>query len=306
MAIVLSAATGEVQSAGKKPPPCSDISGKFSPAQRIKDCTDKIQSGRWKGEQLAGFYNNRAAAYMTAFDFDRSIADFGKAIEIDPQRVSYRSNRGTLYAFLRQFDSAIADYNAALKLDPEHASALHGRAAAFAGKKQYDRALADYNAALNSKPRSAQILGARAQTYTAMKDYDRALVDADEAISAADKTKDRLLNNRCWTRAAANRDLDKALADCNRSLELAPNSSFTLNSRGLVQLRRGDLQASLSDYEASIKFAGGDPFGRAHSLYGRGVVKARMGDQAGGEADKAAAIALEPDIADEYVLHDIR
>jgi hypothetical protein len=39
---------------------------------------------------------------------------------------------------------------------------------------------------------------------------------------------------------------------------------------------------------------------RAGPLYGRGLAKRKNGDQAGGDADIAAARAIRADIADEY------
>ena len=35
--------------------------------------------------------------------------------------------------------------------------------------------------------------------------------------------------------------LEKALNACNQSLQLAPNAAFTLDSRGFVYLKKGDL-----------------------------------------------------------------
>ena len=39
---------------------------------------------------------------------------------------------------------------------------------------------------------------------------------------------------------------------------------------------------------------------RAYSLYGRGLAKLNKGDAAGGEADIAAAKAIQADIAEEF------
>jgi hypothetical protein len=38
----------------------------------------------------------------------------------------------------------------------------------------------------------------------------------------------------------------------------------------------------------------------AHPRFGRGIAKLRKGDRTGGEADIAAAIAMQPGIAAEY------
>ena len=43
----------------------------------------------------------------------------------------------------------------------------------------------------------------------------------------------------------------------------------------------------------------------ASSLYGRGIDKLRMGNKASGEADMAAASAIQPNIADQMRTYDI-
>jgi tetratricopeptide (TPR) repeat protein len=103
----------------------------------------------------------------------------------------------------------------------------------------------------------------------------------------------KALNGRCWALAVMNRDLDKALADCNKAVRLAPNVAQFLDSRGLVRLRRGELKAAIADYDAALAIWPKN----AWSLYGRGLARLRTGETARGEADLASAIAISPDIA---------
>jgi tetratricopeptide (TPR) repeat protein len=55
------------------------------PAAAIIDCTQSINSGKWKGHYLAAFYSNRAAAYHAQRDNERAIADLNEAIRLDPK-----------------------------------------------------------------------------------------------------------------------------------------------------------------------------------------------------------------------------
>jgi hypothetical protein len=95
----------------------------------------------------------------------------------------------------------------------------------------------------------------------------------------------------------AGRDLLQALSDCDEALRLRPGDRDTLNSRGLVQLKRGVLERAAADYAAAVARDGKD----ADSLFGRGIARLRLGDMAGGEADIAAAAAIRPGIAEDYV-----
>ena len=55
------------------------------PEASIIACTQGIKSGKWKGPNLAAYYNNRAAAYRAKGDGDRAMADLNEAIPFDPK-----------------------------------------------------------------------------------------------------------------------------------------------------------------------------------------------------------------------------
>ena len=97
-------------------------------------------------------------------------------------------------------------------------------------------------------------------------------------------------NDRCWARAVANVDLDRALADCNESVRLRPGSAGALDSRALVHLRLGQTENAIKDYDAALRI---NPK-QAPSLYGRGIAKLRLGDVEGAKADLFGAEALSP------------
>src|SRR5258708_31589841 len=53
--------------------------------EAIEACTEIIQSGRETKQNLAVAYIGRGTAYGDKGDYDRAIADFTKAIELDPK-----------------------------------------------------------------------------------------------------------------------------------------------------------------------------------------------------------------------------
>jgi Flp pilus assembly protein TadD len=92
-----------------------------------------------------------------------------------------------------------------------------------------------------------------------------------------------------------NRDLDKALDDCQRAVRLSPNYAAVLNSRAWVRLRLGQPDKALTDFNAAIILVPTE----AWSLYGRGVAEIRKGSTEAGRADIAAALALRPGLEQE-------
>lgn len=78
---------------------------------------------------------------------DRVIADFGRAIELNPDFASAYSGRGGAWAWAGEHQQAIADFDRAIELNPEDAQAYYGRGMVKAKQKDYDAALADLNQA---------------------------------------------------------------------------------------------------------------------------------------------------------------
>jgi tetratricopeptide (TPR) repeat protein len=58
--------------------------------------------------------------------------------------------RGTAYASKKEYDQAIADYTKALEIDPKYISALNDRGLAYTSKGDYERAIADVTRAASS------------------------------------------------------------------------------------------------------------------------------------------------------------
>ena len=62
-------------------------------------------------------------------DYQGAIADYTKAIEINPQDVGAYTNRGIAKNGLKDYQGAIADYNKALEINPKDAIAYSNRGA---------------------------------------------------------------------------------------------------------------------------------------------------------------------------------
>jgi tetratricopeptide (TPR) repeat protein len=78
---------------------------------------------------------------------DRALADFNKALELNPRLAEAYSNRGWAYFEKGQYDQAIADCDKALELNPRLAEAYNNRAIAYYLKKDYDKAWEDVHKA---------------------------------------------------------------------------------------------------------------------------------------------------------------
>lgn len=164
-----------------------------------------------------------------------------------------------------------------------------------------DRAIADYSRALRLDPDFAWAYDRRGTASLVRGDYQRAIADFDQAIRADPKVAP-FFNSRCWAILVSGGEAQKALGDCDRSLQLRPGDPEALDSRGFVYLRLGRLDAAMGDYDAALAMNPKLP----SSLYGRGLARLRKGDAAAGNADIQAAKAQQSDVAEVFARYGFR
>jgi tetratricopeptide (TPR) repeat protein len=114
----------------------------------IAACDRAIASGKLSSAQLAWAYHNRAVEYENKAKYELALADYDRALKIDPNRAGSLVGRGNNYSLLGKHQLAIADYNRALRILPDSPNALHNRGVAYARMKDYKRARADYERAI--------------------------------------------------------------------------------------------------------------------------------------------------------------
>jgi tetratricopeptide (TPR) repeat protein len=83
---------------------------------------------------------------------------------------------------------------------------------------------------------------------------------------------------------------------------LKPDVAATLDSRGLTYLKMGQWDSAIDDYSSALRL---DPKS-ASSLYGRGLAKLKKGDTTDGNADIAAAKAIEAKIVGDFARYGVQ
>jgi tetratricopeptide (TPR) repeat protein len=237
-----------------------------------------------------------AAALAARRDFEQALKDFNRACELAPGEPTYYYQRALVRLNLRQAEPASGDLDQALKLNPDYLDAAVARAELKLFKKDRAGALTDLEAADRVAAKEADIRYTLARLYQRADSPEQATAQLDLWIPlhSQDVRLPRALNERCWNRARAGRQLDIALEDCNAGLRRDSQSPQLLDSRGLVYLRIGKLDKAIADYNAALKI---NPR-LAWSLYGRGVAEIRKGMTSQGEADIAAAAAIAPRLSE--------
>jgi len=84
--------------------------------------------------------------------YDDAIADYDKAIALDPNVALAYTNRGSAYYRKGEYERAIADHSKAIAIDPNHANAYYNRGVAYEQKGDKDQAIADFRKVLEINP----------------------------------------------------------------------------------------------------------------------------------------------------------
>ena len=105
----------------------------------IKECTKQI-NGEIKVDADEISYTNRGIAYAGKGQYDHAIADYDKAIELNPRYERAYVNRGDSYYARRQYDHAIADYKDAIDLNPMNSYTDYNMACLYSVKNNPEEA----------------------------------------------------------------------------------------------------------------------------------------------------------------------
>ena len=133
---------------------------------------------RWK----AAAYYNRGNTQGALNRHEEAIADYDKALQIDPQLAAAHYNRGNAQGALNRHEEAIADYDKALQIDPRHAAAYYNRGNAKGVLGRHEEAIADYDKALQIDPQLAAAYHNRGNAKGLLGRHEEAIADYDKAL----------------------------------------------------------------------------------------------------------------------------
>jgi lipoprotein NlpI len=132
-------------------------------------------------------YFNRGVVEKANGDFDGAIADYTRAIELDPKYAAAYSNRGSAKQAKGDLDGAIADCNRAIELDPKDAMAHKNRGVVKKAKGDLEGAIADYNRTIELDTKYSAAYFYRGIAKQAKGDLKGAIGDINGAIERSDQ-----------------------------------------------------------------------------------------------------------------------
>ena len=199
---------------------------------------------------LAEAYNNLGFAYYAKGMFDKAIAHYEKALAINPDFAEAHNNLGFGYYKKAMYDKAIAHYEKALAINPDYAKAHYNLGQAYHAKGMYDAAIAEYAKALATHPDFAEAYHNLGSSYRAKGMFDEAIAHYEKALAINPNLAAAYhnLGSAYYEKGM----FDKAITQYEKALSINPNIAESYNNLGLAYYKKGNYSLAKDHFDKAL------------------------------------------------------
>jgi len=237
-------------------------------------------------------YDNRGLYLYQHGRVDEALADYRRALAIDPRYMNANNNLGHALAEAGRPADGLPFYRAALAAAPTHLEVRNNLANALSDLGQLDEAMLHYDYVLARQPEhanalngSAVVLAMRGQPKEAKARLEHALRIAPDNASAHNN-----LGNVCSMLGHT----DDAIVHYRRATELNPKDAHAFVLIGSLVNQQQKFAEAAENFRRAATIAPNDA--EAHAQLG--LALARIGQRPEALRELRAALQLRPDYAD--------
>ncbi len=238
--------------------------------------------------------SNRGNTLKALMRFDEALDSFDKALAAQPDYPAALSNRGAVLFEMTRYEDALATYDRSLAIRPDQVVALYNRGGALQKLGRFEEALASYDRALAINPGLVEAHANRGNTLNALHRYDDALASFDRALTLRPDLVEALSNRGNALNGL--KRYEDALASYDRAITCQPTYAGAHYNRGttLHEMKRYD--EALASYDRAIALQPDYP--EAYSNRGATLWELKRHDEALASYDRA--IAIQPEFPEAH------
>jgi len=164
---------------------CSFDLGAWGSDKEKLQAVEQQPTGTISGQSAkdAQGYAARGQALAKSGKAEEALAEFDRALTLDPYNVHALYGRGLIYQADKHHEQAIADFTAANGLTPQRVEPLLARATSYLAIDKAKEAASDLDEAVQADPNSAQAWSARGVTYERLGDKAKAFASYGRVLA---------------------------------------------------------------------------------------------------------------------------
>ncbi|MCK9915128.1 tetratricopeptide repeat protein [Microbacteriaceae bacterium K1510] len=223
-----------------------------------------VQAAAGRSEEAVANYNralavqpkhaealsNRGNALKVLGRLDEALASYDKALALQPNYATGHSNRGAVLSDLKRLPEALAAFERALALQPDHIEALYNHGHVLHGLGRFEEAIASYDRVIALRPAFVAAYINRASSLNELNRYDEALASCDRALAAQPNFVEAHANRGMALHALAR--YDEAMAAFDRALALAPDYATAWYNRGATLHALTRYEDAVASYDRAV------------------------------------------------------
>ena len=212
--------------------------------------------GKYPGKIYDAYAHRGEYFRDVTHDYRSAVADFDRAIRLNPGVARAWNFKGMALAQMNQIDSAAVCFDRALRINPTFASALSNRGGVKLSRGDAAGAVRDFTQALESDPRIWGAYTNRALAYTTLKQHENAITDLRRALRMKPANPDNFVYvHAIGVELAALGRNDVAVREFDEAIRSTPDGDPRLGvyyaSRSRARLALGDSTGARSDADGA-------------------------------------------------------
>jgi tetratricopeptide (TPR) repeat protein len=237
---------------------------------------------------------NKGITLNSVADYDEALAEFKKAVQVEPGFSKGHVNLGVTYSLLGEEDKALESFKTAVEADPEEPEGWRNLGITYRNLKEYDKARDAYEHMVALDPEDSDGMESLGEMYLMEEDYTKALESFTKVAEV--RGEDAWLQFQIGSAnfsleqfedAAVAYQKSAALAKTAGDMDLYRNGMFNLSS---AYLRLEQYEGAVSTLQQLLSV---EDTVEVHERLGQAYAKQGMTDKALEEYEKAEALKGE-------------
>ena len=229
------------------------LSNYFLKKEKYEKALKILNEGIKYYPHIAVLYLNRAVCYDRLKDYDKMGEDLNKAVELAPKYAPFYYSRAIYYFDIKDFEKAVTDCKHALHLQPDNVDAMSLLGQSKYELNKYKEAIDYFSKALQINPKHSKSLIMRGDCYAIFCRYEEAEADFVECLR--EYPDDFTLGLRMTMLLIEKNELDQALTNCNKYLEMGIKLPWINYLKSLILIGKRKFEAAMEEINKAIELS---------------------------------------------------